>query len=100
MPQYFAEEEGKLLDELLDKDTDKRFESAGDVLGNRRKKTEDDEKFKEQVRKLNEPEDETKSADKKDDKEKGTLIPEAEREKQKLLYEEWKKISKKLFAQE
>lgn len=99
MQRRAAEEEGDLLDELLGRDHDDGFESAGDILANRRT-GEKDAEFTDNIRHLDEKEEPRKPLEFKTPKseQKGTRLSEAEIKKQQAFHDAWTSISEKLVG--
>ena len=98
MQRRAAEQEGRLLDELLGNEHDSKVESAGDILARRKPKAADTE-LRDKLRHVDEREEPRKpfSFVTENDSTK-TEMPKEELAKQKAVHEAWSGISSKMLG--
>ncbi len=97
MQRRAAEEEGNLLDELLGKEHDRSFESAGDVLKKRNPEDKDTE-FTDQLRRVDERvESPQPFAFETEDKGTSTAQPRDGVERLTKIHDAWLSVSEKLM---
>ena len=96
MQRRAAEEEGRLLDALLGKETETGFESAGDVLAKQKTEKKDAE-FTENIRHLDEKKEPSKPFEfLTDEADQGTPMSEEELQMQQVFHDAWTDISERL----
>ena len=99
MQRRAAEQEGRLLDELLGREHDRSVESAGDILAKRKPEAEDTE-FTDRLRRVDEREEPRQPLTfERKNTEGHTRLSEEEITRQKALYDAWMKIGPKLTAE-
>ena len=97
MQRRAAEEEGQLLDELLGKEHERGFESAGDVL-KKRQPEEKDAEFTDRLRRVDEKvEARQPFAFATEEKKSGTAQPKAGIERLTAIHDEWLSVSEQLM---
>ena len=98
MQRRDAEQEGRLLDELLGKGHDSKVESAGDILARRKPEAADTE-LRDKLRHVDEREEPRKPFSFVTEKDSPkTEMPNEEIAKQKALHDAWHGISSKMFG--
>ena len=98
MQRRAAEEEGRLLDELLGKEHETGFESAGDVLAKRQTEKKDTE-FTENIRHLDEKKEPSKPFEfLTEESDSGTPMSEEELKMQQAFHDAWTGISERLVG--
>ena len=96
MQRRAAKEEGRLLDELLGRETEKdKRETAGEVLSRRQMEGKDAE-FTDKLRHVEERTEPRKPFVFGSAEQSGTWIEDEKREKQKELYEAWQSMGERL----
>ena len=98
MQRRAAEEEGRLLDELLGKEHETGFESAGDVLAKRKTEKKDTE-FTEKIRHLDEKKEPSKPFEfLTEESDQGTPMSEEELKMEQAFHDAWTGISERLVG--
>jgi|GEM_PF-1386480 len=98
MQRRAAEEEGRLLDELLGKEHETGFESAGDVLAKRQTEKKDTE-FTENIRHLDEKKEPSKPFEfLTEESDSGTPMSEEELKMQQAFHDAWTGISERFAS--
>ncbi|MBQ7478475.1 MAG: hypothetical protein IJT01_06210 [Selenomonadaceae bacterium] len=98
MQRRAAEEEGRLLDELLGKEHERGFESAGDVLAKRQTEKKDTE-FTEKIRHLDEKKEPGKPFEfLTEESDSGTPMSEEEIKMEQAFHDAWTGISERLVG--
>ncbi len=98
MQRRAAEEEGRLLDELLGKEHETGFESAGDVLAKRQTEKKDTE-FTENIRHLDEKKEPSKPFEfLTEESDQGTPMSEEELKMEQAIHDAWTGISERLVG--